>query len=281
MEEYSVLMSTYAKDRPEWLRKAAESMLSQSLRPSQFVLVEDGPLTEELYAVIEDLSKNSEVLFDIVQIPVNGGLGPALNEGLRHCRYELVARMDADDVSLPDRCYVQVAHMMKYSECSVLSGTILEFEGDVPDDNGHCTAKEVPLTDGEIRRYAPLRNPMNHPCVMFRKSAVLEAGGYKKVPLFEDYDLWLRMLFEKKYQMANLKAPLLLMRTDGMYERRGGISYVKHMMQFRRTMYQNGYVSLWGHIRMTAARAAIGLLPGNVRKKVYHRKLRNTVFIKL
>ena len=275
MEPYSVLMSVYAKDEPAWLQQAVQSMCAQSYLPSQFVLVEDGKLTEGLYAVIEDLSKNSEVPFDIIQIPVNGGLGPALNEGLKHCRDDLVARMDADDISLPDRCFVQVAYMMKHPECSVLSGTILEFEGNVPVDVRHCAKKVVPLTDHEIRKYAVSRNPMNHPCVMFRKSAVIGAGGYNKVPLFEDYDLWLRMLFEKNMRMANLKEPLLLMRTDDMYERRGGISYVKHMMRFRRAMYQKGYVGLWKHVCITAARAVVGLLPGGMRKKIYQRKLRN------
>lgn len=275
MEPYSVLMSVYAKDEPAWLQQAVQSMCAQSYLPSQFVLVEDGKLTEGLYAVIEDLSKNSEVPFDIVQIPVNGGLGPALNEGLKYCRNDLVARMDADDISLPDRSFVQVAYMMEHPECGVLSGTILEFEGKVPDDVRHCVKKEVPLTDCEIRKYAVSRNPMNHPCVMFRKSAVLVVGGYNKVPLFEDYDLWLRMLSEKNCRMANLKEPLLLMRTDDMYERRGGIPYVKHMIRFRCAMYQKGYVGLWKHVCITAARAVVGLLPGGMRKKIYQRKLRN------
>lgn len=280
MEEYSVLMSTYAKDRPEWLRKAAESMLSQSLRPFQFVLVEDGPLTEGLYAVIEDLSKNSEVLFDIVQIPVNGGLGPALNEGLRHCRYELVARMDADDISLPDRCEKQVKYFAEHPSCDALSGTLIEFEGRVSDNFSECTRKSVPLSPEEVRKYAPMRNPMNHPCVMFRKSSVEKAGGYRHVPLFEDYDLWLRMIFDCGMELANLSDELLLMRTDGMYERRGGVKYAKHVASFRRIMYRKGYIGLGNFIFSTEARIFMSLIPGSVRKKIYHRTLRNSVFIK-
>lgn len=276
MEDYSILMSVYHKDRPDWLYQAARSMLGQSYRPAQFVLVEDGPLTDELERTVASISEEcgEDICFNLVKIPQNGGLGPALQEGLKHCSCDLVARMDADDVSLPDRCFLQVSYMSEHKECAALSGTLLEFEGEVPDDFDTCVKKAVPLTGEEIGAYAPERNPMNHPCVMFRKSMVERAGGYQSVPYFEDYDLWLRMIFDQGMNLANLPNPLLLMRTDGMYERRGGKKYAGCILSFRRKMFQKGYIRLGKHLFVTGSRVAVSLLPGSVRKNIYRKALR-------
>lgn len=269
-------MSVYRKDKPEWLKQAAESMLRQSFMPSQLVLVEDGPVSAELEGTVQSIADECEgsIRFDIVKLSENGGLGPALNEGLKHCIYDLVARMDADDVSLPDRCMLQVSYMSEHTSCAALSGTILEFEGEVPEDYEKCVKKCVPLSSGDIRNYAPSRNPMNHPCVMFRKSLVEKAGGYRSVPYFEDYDLWLRMIFDCGMELANLPEQLLLMRTDGMYERRGGAKYTRHMLSFRKSMSKKGYIGCVKNTAITALRAAVSLLPGSLRKFIYRKILR-------
>lgn len=276
MENYSVLMSVYKNDRPEWFRQAAESMLRQSFKPSQFVLVEDGPVPEKLEQTIKDTaaSCDKDIRFDIIRLSENGGLGPALNEGLKHCQYDLVARMDADDVSLPDRCMLQTSYMTNHPQCAALSGTLLEFEGEIPGDYGACIKKSVPSAVEEIRKYAAVRNPVNHPCVMFRKSCVDKAGGYCSVPYFEDYDLWLRMLFDCGMEFSNLTDPLLLMRTDGMYERRGGIKYTGHMISFRRKMQKKGYIGLWKNLYITCSRVAVSLVPGSIRRLIYRKMLR-------
>ena len=276
MDNYSVLMSVYYKDKPEWLKQAAQSMLRQSFKPSQFVLVQDGPLPEELEQAVEETagSCGKDIRFDIVRLPVNGGLGPALNEGLKHCIYDLVARMDADDVSLPDRCMLQAVYMTEHPLCAALSGILLEFEGEIPGNHEACIKKRVPLTAREIRKYAVVRNPVNHPCVMFRKSCVEKAGGYRSVPYFEDYDLWLRMIFDCGMELSNLPEPLLFMRTDGMYERRGGIKYAGYILSFRRKMREKGYVSFRKNLFVTCSRVAVSLLPGSVRRAVYRKMLR-------
>jgi len=283
MEKYCVLMSVYHKDRPEYLLAAARSVLGQTLLPAQFVLVKDGPLGDGLEKTVEDignLCQESGCEFTPVAIEKNVGLGPALNLGLGFCREELVARMDADDLSLPERCEKQVRYMEEHPDTDLLSGVIVEFESPAPSFDSipkELTRKRVPLTDEEIRRTAPSRNPMNHPCVMFRKTAVVAAGGYRSVPLFEDYDLWLRMLFasaDRNAKAANLPDELLLMRTDGMYERRGGLSYVKNIRSFRRQMYRDGYLNYPSYLFSTSARSAVGLLPGSLRKRIYNRFLR-------
>lgn len=269
-------MSVYHKDRAEWLYQAAASMLTQTFLPSQFVLVEDGPLNTELEETVAKIARScsGRIRFDVVKIPVNGGLGPALNEGLSHCICDLVARMDADDLSLPDRCALQAVYMSEHPGCGAVSGTLLEFEGDVPADISACIRKNVPLTPEDVRKYAPDRNPMNHPCVMFRKSAVEKAGGYQRVPYFEDYDLWLRMIFDYRMELANLSEPLLLMRTDGMYERRGGIRYAGYIREFRKSMYKRGYIGFGKYLITTLLRMVVSIVPASIRKSFYRKALR-------
>jgi len=283
MENYCVLMSVYHKDRPEYLLAAARSVLGQTLLPAQFVLVKDGPLGAELDTIVEEISRLCEEAgcdFTPVPIEKNGGLGPALNRGLGFCREDLVARMDADDLSFPDRCEKQVRYMEAHPETALLSGTIVEFEGPAPAFDripAELSRKRVPLTDAEIRKSAASRNPMNHPCVMFRRMAVVAAGGYLSVPLFEDYDLWLRILFgpgSSHTQAANLDDELLLMRTDGMFERRGGLRYAGCICRFRKKMYREGYLKLPSFLFSTAARVGVSLLPAGLRKSVYRRFLR-------
>lgn len=282
MDKYCVLMSVYAKDQPSQFREAAFSMLGQSCLPAQFVLVKDGPVPAGIQSVIEEIREQCDkkgILLTIVPLPENKGLGPALTRGLSNCRYPLVARMDADDVSLPDRCEKQLAFMESHPEISVLSGPVLEFDGAIPAAAMYplLVRKTVPLTHEEILASAPIRNPVNHPTVMFRLADVLSAGGYHSVPCFEDYDLWLRMLFDQTgaFRFAALPEPLLLMRTGGMYRRRGGPAYAKKLLRFRHAMYKNGYISLPKHLYTTGARLIVSLIPPEVRERVYRNFLRS------
>jgi len=283
-------MSVYHKDRREQFLKAAASVVTQSCKAAQFVLVQDGPLTPELddaVGCVQEMCVKAGIVFCTVPLAKNGGLGPALNEGLKYCSEDLVARMDADDISLPDRMKLQLSFMEKHPETALLSGTIVEFEGEDPDVS-HIPAglhrKAVPLTDEAIRKTAAKRNPFNHPCILYRKRAVLEAGGYRSVPLFEDYDLWLRVLFGTEKpdgtgktagcKAANLPDELLLMRVDGMYGRRGGLSYSGNIVKFRKQMRKAGYVGLPQNLVITSGRVAVSLLPGGLRKKFYNKFLR-------
>ena len=164
MAAYSVLMSVYHKEKPEHFRMAIQSMLDQTVRADDFVIVCDGPLTDELNGVLAWAEETLGKRLTIVRLPVNGGLGKALNEGLKHVRNELVARMDSDDVSLPERCELQLNAFSENPEISVLSGTIEEFETDMQ----NVTAQRVlPEKHEEIFAFAKRRNPFNHPCVMF------------------------------------------------------------------------------------------------------------------
>ena len=180
--KFSVLLSVYRKEQPAYLRQSLDSIFTQTLQPAEVVLVKDGPLTDALDEVAEEYCRKYPVL-KVVPLSENQGLGRALNEGLKYCSYDLVARMDTDDVAKPERFEKQIAVFCAHPEMDVVGAWIDEFEGSI---ENVISVRVLPLEDSEIRRFARKRNPVNHPVVMFRKSAVLVAGGYQHFPLFED-----------------------------------------------------------------------------------------------
>ncbi len=272
MENYSVLMSVYYKEKADYLRESIQSMLEQTVPPDDFVLVCDGPLNEELDEVIADYERRFPCVFQIVRLDTNMGLGNALNIGIRYCKNELIARMDSDDISLPGRCESQLTQFEEDPSLDIMSGTLLEFDQDV----SHITvAKYLPETNTNIHVYARKRCPFNHPAVMYKKSAVIKAGGYVDFPLFEDYHLWIRMLHQGA-KAFNIHEPILLMRAGrSMYQRRGGLNYIKKLYRFRRYMLKIGFCSVSDYIISVSVQIFFSLLPIRQREMFYSKFLRN------
>ena len=270
---YSVLMAVYQKECPRYLRAAIESILKQTEVPDEIVLVCDGPLTDEQNLVIEEYLDHMKVL----RLERNQGLGIALSEWIKFCRNEWIARMDSDDISASNRCSLQLDYLQKYPEVDVLSGTLAEFEGDASTENEALemvtSYKSLPESCDELKKYMCSRNPINHPCVMFRKSKVLEAGGYQSCYLFEDYDLWIRM-FQRGAIFANIPQVLLYMRINHMYERRGGGVYVKAIIKFYKKMYQKQLITMPQFFIVVGIRALISLIPAKARRYLYETRLR-------
>ena len=182
--EYSVLMSVYYKEKPAYLKQAIESIQAQTLPTDDFVLICDGPLVTELDAVIAVKQREMGAALKVVRLAKNGGLGSALNEGIMHCRNELIARMDSDDVAYPTRCEKQIAVFNAHPEVSICSGIVEEF---TTDPNTVDTRRVPPETNAEIVEFAKKRNPFNHPCVMYKKSAVEAVGFFQDFYLLEEY----------------------------------------------------------------------------------------------
>lgn len=270
-ETYSVLMSVYKKENPLYFRQSIQSMLDQTLPFSDFVLVCDGPLTPGLDEVVQWAQEQMESRLQILRFKENRGLGYALREGVGRCRCEVIARMDSDDISRPERCERQY-QMIRQSGYAIVSGVLQEFSG-TPGDMDRI--RELPRTSEEIIQYAKKRNPFNHPCVMFRKAAVLNAGNYQDFPGFEDYYLWVRML-QKGYQGYNVQEVVLDMRTgNGMYDRRGGRNYLIWAVRFQKCLLNRHFISRNRFIRNCVVRLAVGIIPGGAREKFYHIFLRN------
>ena len=273
MQNYSVLMSVYHKEKPEYLRQAIESIQVQTVLTNDFVLVCDGPLNPELDAVIVAKQQEMGTVLNVVRLAKNAGLGNALNEGIKHCKNELVARMDSDDIAYPDRCEKQIAVFNTHSEVSICSGIVEEF---TTDPNTVDTRRVPPETNAEIVEFAKKRNPFNHPCVMFRRSEVLRAGNYQDFPGFEDYYLWVRML-RKGCKGYNVQEVILDMRTgNGMYDRRGGSRYLVWVLRFQKYLYSRHFISTGRFLKNCIVRTAVGIVPGSVREKFYHIFLRNS-----
>lgn len=273
---YSVLMSVYEKERPEYLYAALKSITGQSRKPSEIVLVCDGSLTTELEIILKD--PEFQGLLKPVRLEKNVGLGAALAKGLPECTCEWVARMDSDDISAADRCEKQLNYLEAHPETDVLSGTIAEFQGEVQVEQAakSCVVSKkcVPQTQDEVASYIKMRNPINHPCVMFRRDKALAAGGYQPCPLFEDYDLWVRM-FQAGCRFANLPDTLLYMRVNDMHRRRGGVSYIRPICHFWSIMYRRGMLNFSQYLYVLLSRIAVSLMPNGIRKMIYDKKLRN------
>jgi len=268
---YSVLMSVYHKEKPEYLKQAIASIQAQTLPTDDFVLVCDGPLNDALDAVIAKKQREMGETLNVVRLAKNGGLGNALNEGIKHCKNELVARMDSDDIAYPDRCEKQIAVFYTHLEVSICSGIVEEFTStpDVVD------AKRVPPeAHEEIVEFAKKRNPFNHPCVMYKKSAVEAVGSYQDFYLLEDYYLWLRMLMAG-YQGYNIQEPLLHMRAGSdMYLRRAGWKYAKTQARLFKFMKSQGFIGEGQYIKSCVIRSGSALAPNWLRKLMFEKVLR-------
>lgn len=272
MEKFSVLMSIYKNENPEFLKASLDSVLENTVRPNEIVMVKDGPLPQELETVLVDYQEKTG-LFHFVIHEKNLGLGIALRDGLFECKNELVARMDTDDICCGDRFAKQLSFLRDNPDIAVVGSYVDEFLTDA-----HHPYSEIvfPLTDKVIRDFAKHRNPLKHPAVMFRKSAVLESGNYRHFLWFEDYDLCVRMLLAG-YQMANMPEVLLHYRADAnLYGRRGGLTYLKQDLKFQKFMLDSGFIGRKEYVVNCLGRSAVRLMPNALRALVYRTFLRKS-----
>lgn len=243
--QYSVLLSLYYKEKPEYLRESLDSVFSQTLLSDDVVLVEDGEVGDALECVVREYEGRYPQLH-VVRFAKNRGLGAALNDGLKYCKHELVARMDTDDIAKPYRMERQVKFMWKHPEIAAVGSWIEEFRGGT---NNIVSLRKLPEHSNEIFDFGKKRNPLNHPTVMFRKEEVMKVDGYKPFRLFEDYYLWVRMMVNGA-RFYNIQESLLLFRTSpAMYNRRGGLKYALNEASFLLMMQRMGYIGLMGTIQ--------------------------------
>lgn len=262
---FSVLISVYHKEQPAHLQQSLESIFNQTMPPSEVVLVEDGPLTEGLYEVISR-AKQLHLEMITVTLSKNQGLGLALKAGLQRCSCDLVARMDSDDIAKPERFAKELAYLETHPETSVVGSWVDEFQDDTAKP---LSIRKVPESHEALVRFSHYRNPMNHPTVMFRKADVEGAGSYQHCELFEDYDLWARMM-QQGYRLHNLQESLLWFRlTSQPFSQRGGISYIGHEMSFQKRLWHMGYISLSRMILNMLVRTLVRLIPRKWRKYGY------------
>lgn len=256
----SVLLSVYKKENPDFFYAALNSVYAQTLKADQIVLVEDGELPLELEEVISQYPD-----IHIVKLEKNLQLGRALEAGLKACQHELVARMDTDDIMMPDRLERQYRFMMDHPEVASCGSDIAEFM----EEDTMLREKHMPTSPEELYRYGKKRNPLNHMTVMFRKSAIEAVGGYRHFPGLEDYDLWSRLL-ANGYQIANIPEVLVKARIGERFaSRRGGWSYFKRYLQLRKEQHRIGYLDTKEYIVACVLTFGMTVMPEKLREKAY------------
>lgn len=262
---FSVLISVYEKNTPDQLSMAIDSIwTTQILKPSQIVLVEDGKLPQTLRCVIDSWKKRLPLVFTIHQLPQNLGLGAALNEGLSCCRYNLVARMDSDDISLPLRFMIQYNHMLNHPDIDVLGTQVEEWDDDLQQK---LYSKRLPLTHNELKTFIKYRCPFNHPSVMFKKDVVQKVGGYPCSKM-EDYYLWIK-LFQKGYRFSNLDATLVRMRAGDMIKNRRGVSVLLPELELQKYLYKCNINTFLEFIYNCFTRVILRTSPSFLRTLLY------------
>lgn len=266
---FSVLMAVYYKDDPSLFRMAVDSVYSNTLKPTAFVLVQDGPVGEDLSRAIAEFANREG--FSLITLPVNKGLAFALNAGLRHITTPYVFRADADDYNLPNRFAKQLAVLTVGYD--LVGASIMEIDK----ARKAIAIRSLPRSEDEIRRFVSKRNPFNHMTVAFRRSVVLDVGGYPEIFLKEDYALWASLL-SNGAKAINLDE-VLVHATAGpdMYKRRGGFKYVLSEIKMQSFLLKYGLQSIGGAVFFGLSRSIVFLLPSFVRGFIYERFLRKSI----
>lgn len=274
LPDYSVLISIYAGDKPDQVRVALESMLNQTHRPTQIVAVWDGPVAQQIRPLLKDLAYASGLQFTVVSYPHNRGLGFALARGLEHCHFDLVARMDADDLSHPDRVEKQLRFLLA-EDLDLVGCQVNEFM----DSLDQVLARtHYPLSHADIVAFSKRRTPFRHPTILFKKHRALAAGNYRgKFLFFEDWDLFNRML-SVGARCGNMPDCLLDARVDpDFYGRRGGLTYARHIWRFKFAQLKSGYFTWRDFLSSATPHLAVCLLPNRIRAAIYQRFLRKSM----
>ena len=266
-QKFSVLLNIYAKDKPAWIKQALDSVLNNTIRPTEVVIMVDGPVGKDIQAVLDTVTKDKTVR--ILSHPVNIGRGAALGYAVPKCNYELIALMDADDVSRKDRFEKELALFKADDELSVVGGQVQEVDANTFEPRA---ARNVPLTHADIKRYLKTRMPFNNPTIMFKKSAVLNSGNFKAFGLVEDYYMWARVI-AKGYKTANVPDIVVDMRVDpALYGRRGGWQYFHMNKMVFDEMKKLGLLSFKDYYYTLSVRFVVQVLMPNWLRSMFYKK---------
>jgi glycosyltransferase involved in cell wall biosynthesis len=271
--EFSVLIPVYIKENPASLKTALESILdNQTVLPQEVVIVEDGPITAELEQVLTDISSKYPKVINRIKLPVNQGMGAAMNVGLNNVSYKWVARMDSDDIAVANRFETQLEFLKAHPEIDVLGSAIEEFDR-TPGDLKHF--RKVPEKHDEIIRLMKYRNPLNHMTVFFRSDIAVQAGGYWSKRYFEDYNLWYEM---KKVgaRFHNMSENLVHVRVgNNMVGRRSGYAYFTFERILLKKFLTDRFISPMEYVWLSGVKLLLRIMPTNVLRIVYKFFLRD------
>ena len=262
--KFTVLMSLYYKENPEYFDQCLNSIKNQTVQADEIAIVIDGPIGDNLHKVIDFWRTCLPI--KTLQLDRNVGLGQALNKGLAICANDLVFRMDTDDICYPKRFSLQLKAFEENENLMLLGGHIEEYNERFDILLGK---RMVPIGNDAIRKRAVLKSPFNHMTVAFRKAAVQSVGGYQHHALMEDYNLWLRMI-ASKYFVDNLDVVLVKARTgESMLRRRNGLNYIASEYKLFKLKRELKLQSLIGSVAILFLRSIPRLMPASILKFIY------------
>lgn len=273
LEKYSVLTTLYAKDDPDYLRQCIDSMLSQTVPPDEYVIVKDGPITEKLEEVLKEYRVKSSI-FKIIGLQVNSGCGPASIEGMKACSNDLIARIDSDDISLPERCELELALFEKEKDLVVVGSDIYEF---IDDPNQITAIKQMPYSPEEIYKFGKRRNPFNHSTVMMRKSLVQKYGGYAPIRRSLDLELFTKLLLNG-CKCRNIDKPLVKFRTGtARIKRKKNWTNFKCDLAVYKRNYQEKYISFFDYFIVSSRQLIFFAMPNGLAGYLYNKFYRKGI----
>lgn len=269
-KKFSVLMSVYYKEKPEYLMQSLDSIFNQSLLPNEVIIIEDGKLTKQLDNVILLYKKKYSKILKNIKFEKNRGLGVALHDGILECKNELIFRMDTDDICDKNRFEKQMK-IFEETDSDVVGSNIVEYDEKMENITSY---RIVPQNDKDIKIMAKKRNPMNHMTVAYKKSKVLEAGNYQSMMFFEDYYLWVRMI-SNNCKFYNINENLVKVRGGNeMIKRRGGIKYIKPIVNFQKQLLKLNIINYFQFLANVISRVGVSLIPNSFRFFIYKKILR-------
>ncbi len=273
--KFTVLIPVYAKEKAENFRLALDSILNQTLFPNEILIIEDGKLGDDLEEIVENVEKQYSNIVRVIRLERNIGIGKVRALGVEECKYEWIAFMDSDDISLPDRFEKQIAYIKQHSDIDMLGGQVTEF--DTTPEN-IISKRIMPLEHNEIYEFAKFRNPMNNVSIMFKKSLALKIGNYKIDYGFEDYEFIVRYLFNG-YKVENIPDIIVNVRSgQWMMNRRQGLEYFfKYEYVCMKAFLDMGFISYWEFLRNVLLKFPLRVMPNWMRNLIYKKVLRESV----
>ena len=271
-ENYSVIMSVYNKVNPNHLKISINSILEQTFKPTEFILIKDGPLTRLQEEVINECIKNNKNIFKVYNFEQNHGAGVAYNKGIEMCTNKWAAIMDSDDYAIKTKFEKQLNYLAQHDDIDAIGSNAVEFLNDI--DNVVST-RIMPETNEKIIKFGHGRCPMIQPTVIFKVDTVNNVGSYQHSPLTEDFDLYIRMIMDN-CKFYNYQEILYYIRTsDDFFKRRGGLAYLRPILSFKYKYYKLGFFSTTQFIKTFLSSFIVSLLPNFLRKWIYSKFLRN------
>lgn len=268
--DFSVLMSVYKNEKPNYLDKALNSIENQTVVPKEIIVVQDGPISQQLSAILKKHQAAFTNNFRIIKNKENQGLGASLRLGTKKVTTNWIARMDSDDISVPERFEKQLNMIKKIPELALIGGQINEFATNVGNIVG---SRNVPTSEKEIKKFAKWRSPFNHPTIMMRKDVLQKVGGYVPFGNLEDYYLWVRVI-SSGYKVINIPDILVYMRVDeGMYNRRGRYSNILYFYKLRKYLKNEEMITFYEQVIGNIVMTINIIVPNSIRKILYQKIL--------